>query len=125
MSKWKTKSKNNCQDGSTLSEDIIEASTLQEIQEHKTNTGDMTIDIQTKFNHKNNSEDYQTGETGSDNIKFIRYKFTSRRFPALGYLSLKPLLDIQGMTNKEAIITEQIRRWWVLNWNEVQKIIEL
>ncbi|CAG8824623.1 13510_t:CDS:1, partial [Gigaspora rosea] len=46
--KWKTKSKNNCQDGSTLSEDIIEASTLQEIQEHKTNTGDMTIDIQTK-----------------------------------------------------------------------------
>ncbi|CAG8822120.1 13210_t:CDS:2, partial [Gigaspora rosea] len=39
--------------------------------------------------------------------------------------NMEPQEDIQGMTNKEAIITEQIRRWWVLNWNEVQKIIEL
>ncbi|RIB18715.1 hypothetical protein C2G38_2036657 [Gigaspora rosea] len=72
-----------------------------------------------------NSEDFQTGEAELDDIKSVRYKFTSRRFPALSYLSLKPLSDVQGITNKEAIITKQIRRWWVLNWNEGRKIIKL
>ncbi|KAF0356611.1 hypothetical protein F8M41_014728 [Gigaspora margarita] len=57
-----------------------------------------------------NSGDSQIGEAGSDDIKSVKYKFTSRRFPALSYLSLKPLSDIQGITNKEAIITEHIRR---------------
>ncbi|KAF0437064.1 hypothetical protein F8M41_004490 [Gigaspora margarita] len=48
MSKRKAKSKDDCQDGSTPSEDTIEASTSQEIQEHETNVGDITIDTQTK-----------------------------------------------------------------------------
>ncbi|CAG8606685.1 20608_t:CDS:2, partial [Gigaspora rosea] len=120
MSKWKAKSKDDCQDGSTPSEDTIEASTSQEIQEHETNAGDITIDTQTKAYATSTegnmepqegnfpstpiinslitritSEDPQTGEAGSDDIKSVRYKFTSRRFPALSYLSLKPLSDIQ------------------------------
>ncbi|KAF0485248.1 hypothetical protein F8M41_022857 [Gigaspora margarita] len=209
-SKRKVKSKDDCQDGSTPSEDTIEASISQEIQEHKTNVGDITIDTQTKayvdaiicstataimentrqymdqqleiqkewnercietinqrfaqleqanlLDSRNSSNqasdnkpstrqqpnisrthimqatstegnmelqegnfpstpiinslitrinlgDSQIGETGSDDIKSVKYKFTSRRFPALSYLSLKPLSDVQGITNKEAIIT--------------------
>ncbi|CAG8465336.1 7618_t:CDS:2, partial [Dentiscutata heterogama] len=52
----------------------------------------------------------QGEETELDDVKSVKYKITNRKFPALSYVSLKPLSDVQGMTNKEAIATEQIRR---------------
>ncbi|KAF0533033.1 hypothetical protein F8M41_010733 [Gigaspora margarita] len=189
MSKRKAKSKDDCQDGSTPSEDTIEAnaiirSTATEIMENTRQYMDQQLEIQKEWNERCietinqrfaqleqanlldsrnssnqasdnepstrqlpnisrthiiqatstegnmepqegnfpstpiinslitriNSGDSQIGEAGSDDIKSVKYKFTSRRFPALSYLSLKPLSDVQGITNKEAIITEQIHR---------------
>ena len=60
---------------------------------------------------KINSGNTLSRETELDDVKSVKYKITNRKFPALSYVSLKPLSDVQGMTNKEAIATKQIRRW--------------
>ncbi|CAG8500198.1 12768_t:CDS:2 [Dentiscutata heterogama] len=61
-----------------------------------------------------NPENTHLGVAEFDEVKSVKYKLTSRKFPALSYVSLKPLSDVQGITNKEATTTEQICRWWKL-----------
>ncbi|CAG8562293.1 21425_t:CDS:2, partial [Cetraspora pellucida] len=53
------------------------------------------------------------------------YKTTNRKFPSLTYISKEKMYAIQGFYNQTAIETEQIRLWWVMNWSEGQKRIEM
>lgn len=55
----------------------------------------------------------------------IKYKITTRKFPAIDYTVFKQLLAVQGMNNPKAIETERIRVWWVMNWTEAQKLIKM
>ncbi|CAG8768409.1 2070_t:CDS:2, partial [Ambispora leptoticha] len=53
------------------------------------------------------------------------YKITSRKFPSLVYTFKENIATIQGFYNQKAIETEQIQLWWVMNWPEGQKRIEV
>ncbi|RIB30244.1 hypothetical protein C2G38_2153110 [Gigaspora rosea] len=55
----------------------------------------------------------------------IKYKITTRKFPAIDYTAFKQLPVIQGLSNPKAIETERIRAWWVMNWAEGQRLIEM
>ncbi|CAG8774033.1 8530_t:CDS:2 [Cetraspora pellucida] len=59
---------------------------------------------------KINSENTLLRETELDDVKSVKYKIINRKFSVLSYMLLKLLSNIQGITNKEAIATEQIRR---------------
>ncbi|CAG8775329.1 12543_t:CDS:1, partial [Cetraspora pellucida] len=43
---------------------------------------------------KINSENTLSRETELDDVKSVKYKITNRKFPALSYVSLKPLSDV-------------------------------
>ncbi|RIB06409.1 hypothetical protein C2G38_2046808 [Gigaspora rosea] len=55
----------------------------------------------------------------------VKYKITTRKFPAFDYSAFKQLPAIQGMNNPRAIETERIRAWWITNWAEGQKLIKM
>ncbi|RIB14258.1 hypothetical protein C2G38_2323284 [Gigaspora rosea] len=44
---------------------------------------------------------------------------------AIDYTAFKQLPVIQGLSNPKAIETERIRAWWVMNWAEGQRLIEM
>ncbi|CAG8786039.1 15318_t:CDS:2, partial [Cetraspora pellucida] len=51
----------------------------------------------------NSSRRCRLREVELDEVKSVKYKLTNRKLLALSYVSLKPLSNIQGMTNKDAI----------------------
>ncbi|RIB26426.1 hypothetical protein C2G38_2138292 [Gigaspora rosea] len=57
--------------------------------------------------------------------KAIKVKAFTRTYPSLDYSDLANLPLVYGFQNNQAASVEQIRLWWVLNWNEGQKIIEM
>ncbi|RIB17453.1 hypothetical protein C2G38_2313763 [Gigaspora rosea] len=57
--------------------------------------------------------------------KAIKVRATTRMYPALDYSDLANLHLVHGFHNHQAASIEQIRLWWVLNWNKDQKIIEM
>ncbi|CAG8827194.1 1490_t:CDS:2, partial [Gigaspora margarita] len=90
---------------------------------------------QSKSSYNNaQSDDNQqrTPTSGNDNgaaqavnNETVSYKATGRKFPSLVYTFKDDTWEIQGFINGKAIVTEQIRLWWVTNWSEGQKKIEM
>ncbi|RIB16279.1 hypothetical protein C2G38_2143173 [Gigaspora rosea] len=55
----------------------------------------------------------------------VKYKITTRKFSVINYTAFKQLPAVQGLNNPKARETERIRAWWVMNWAEGQKLIEM
>ncbi|CAG8775402.1 13072_t:CDS:2 [Gigaspora margarita] len=70
------------------------------------------------------SSDIQ-GNNKQESDGSIKYKITTRKFPAIDYTAFKQLPAVQGMNNPKAIETERIRVWWVMNWTEGQKLVKM
>ncbi|CAG8582878.1 3784_t:CDS:1, partial [Dentiscutata heterogama] len=47
------------------------------------------------------------------------------KFPAINYSTVKQMPVVEGFSNPLATKIESIRLWWVTNWTEGQKIIEM
>ncbi|RIB15551.1 hypothetical protein C2G38_2092905 [Gigaspora rosea] len=65
------------------------------------------------------------GNDKQESDGLIKYKMTTRKFPAIDNMAFKQLPVSQGLNNPKAKETERIRAWWVMNWTEGQKLIEM
>ncbi|CAG8452775.1 9879_t:CDS:2 [Cetraspora pellucida] len=70
-------------------------------------------------------DNMQKSENQDQTNKQLIVKKGSRRFPTIEYKLLKNLPIVQGFNNPLAAEIESRRLWWVLNWNEGQKTIEM
>ncbi|CAG8458972.1 22447_t:CDS:2 [Cetraspora pellucida] len=55
----------------------------------------------------------------------ICLKSTHRKYPSIEYTDIENLPPVQGFNNPQAALIERIRLWWILNWHEGQKAIEM